>query len=133
PNAPVCKLLDPHRMTPALKLVEEYAVLIALLVVGCKLLVTWVNDSGCHFAACYGPREGGRCGALDFNVARLGYAWFERPPALTWEIESLLIHEFGHHRSSNHLSDAYFDALTEYGAKLSVLKLKEPQLFRRFR
>ena len=58
---------------------------------------------------------------------------FERPAALTWEIESLLLHEFGHYRASNHLSDEYFDALTEYGAKLSVLKLRQPDLFAKFR
>jgi hypothetical protein len=133
PNAPVRKLLDPKRITPALRLVEEYAVLIARRVVGCDLTVTWVNDLACKFVACYGPRCGQRQGALDFNVARLGYGWFERPPALTWEIESLLIHEFGHHASDNHLSDEYFDGLTEFGAKLSVLKLREPELFAKYR
>lgn len=132
PNAPVRKLLDPKRLTPAMKLVEEYAALVAERVVGCRLAVTWVNDMNCHFDACYGPRGAGR-GALDLNVARLGFAWFERPAALTWEIESLLIHEFGHHKGENHLSDEFFDALTEYGAKLSVLKLREPELFSKFR
>ena len=132
PDAPVRKLLDPKKLTPAMKLVEEYAVLIAQHVVGSAISVTWVNDMECYFSACYGPR-GSKGGALDFNVARLGYGWFDRPPATTWEIESLLLHEFGHHKASNHLSDAYFDALTEFGAKLSVLKLRQPELFEKFR
>jgi hypothetical protein len=132
PNGPPRKLLDPKRLTPAMKLVQEYAGFVAKHVVGCEITVTWVNDMDCYFLACYG-RRGSNGGALDFNVARLGYAWFERPPAMTWEIESLLIHEFGHRKASNHLSEEYYDALTEYGAKLSVLKLRQPELFHRFK
>ena len=126
PNPP--KPLDPKELTPAMKLVEEYAVLIALHVLGSDITVDWVNDPACNSAAHYGPR-GGNAGALTLNVARLWQGWFERPPATTWEIESLLIHGF----ASNHLNEANPDALTEYGVKLSVLKLRQPELFARFR
>jgi hypothetical protein len=131
-RGPEVRLLDSKRLTPAMKLVEEYATLVAWKVIGCKLTVKWVNDMRVNFNACYGSRGSGQ-GTLDLNVARLGFKWFNRPPATTWEIESLLIHEFGHHKANNHLSDDYFDALTEYGAKLSVLKLCQPELFDKFR
>ena len=41
PNAPVRKSLDPKKLTPAMKLVEEYAVLIAKHVVGADIKVAW--------------------------------------------------------------------------------------------
>jgi TPR repeat protein len=131
-NAQVKTSLDANELTPAMKLVEQYAVLVAKQVVGSDITVAWVNDVDCPFSVRYGPR-GSSAGAFDFNVARLGHGWFDRPPATTWEIESLLLHEFGRHRASNHLSEAYCDALAEYGARLSALKLQQPELFAKFR
>jgi hypothetical protein len=127
-HAPRAKPLGRKKLTPAMKLVEKYAVLVARHVLGSEITVHWVNDTDRTFSARYRPRSG-HAGALTFNVARLGGGWFERPPATTWEVESLLLHEF----ASNHPSGVQRDTLAEYGAKLSVLKLREPELFAMFR
>ena len=54
-----------------------------------------------NFAACYGT------GRLDFNLLRLGHRWFEQ--GATEEVDRLLIHEFGHQFSGDHLSEEYHE------------------------
>ena len=41
----------------------------------------------------------------------------------------LLIHEFGHEYSGDHLSDKYHDALTSLAAKGMILALSHPEVF----
>jgi hypothetical protein len=75
-----------------------------------------------EFSACYGPRSG-----LVFNIKRLGKAWFDRVEEA--ELDALLIHEFGHHFSLDHLSEEYYKALCKLGANLKRLAL-EKKLYR---
>ena len=56
-----------------------------------------------NFVACYGS------GRLDFNLMRLGHKWFEQ--GTNEEVDTLLIHEFGHQYSADHLSEEYHGAL----------------------
>ena len=64
--------------------------------------VLMVNTAN-NFRACYGRRR------LDLNLQHLGYRWFEQ--GVTEEVDELLIHEFGHQYSGDHLSEEYHDAL----------------------
>ena len=66
-------------------------------------------------------------GVLSFNVGRLGKNWFSGP--LRAEQLDLVIHEFGHHFESNHLSKRYNDALTRLGAATTMLALASPPSF----
>ena len=59
--------------------------------------VTTTKDDRTAFVACYGS------GRLHFNLFRLGHKWFEQ--GLTEEVDRLLIHEFGHQYSGDHLSE----------------------------
>ncbi len=72
-------------------------------------------------SATYGPGE------LTFNLGRLGHAWFDKGPRPA--VDELLIHEFGHHYTTDHLSEQYHDAICRLGAKLVVLALGEPGFF----
>jgi hypothetical protein len=45
-------------------------------------------------------------------------------------VNDLLIHEFGHEYSGDHLSSSYHDALTRLGAKMTELALTDPALFK---
>jgi hypothetical protein len=74
--------------------------------------------------ACYGD------GKLDFNLFRLGHKWFQQ--GITEEVDQLLIHEFGHHFSGDHLSEEYHDGLCRLGAGLKALAMKKPEAFRQF-
>ena len=62
------------------------------------------------------------------NVARLGYKWFEE--GMSIEVNSLLIHEFGHEDCSDHLSSAYHAALIRLAAQAIALALEQPDAFR---
>lgn len=107
---------------------EAYAKLVArkCLRIDGALKVEFAEALTGSVVAAYGNGLGGR--RLIFSVGRLGVEWFDRPPATTWEIERLLIHELGHERGT-HLEADYDDALCEIGARLSCLKATNPELF----
>jgi hypothetical protein len=69
-------------------------------------------------------------GHLVFNYDRLGKDYFNQ--GVCEAINDLLIHEFGHEYEGNHLSDAYYKALTKLGAKLWALAMHEPEFFKSF-
>jgi len=58
-------------------------------------------------------------GELVFNKFRLGTNWFEQD--ITEDVVRLLIHEFAHDASGDHLSSEYHEALCRIGAKLYAL------------
>jgi hypothetical protein len=96
------------------------------------LAVTWVNDVECDWGMCCG-RASDRHASLQINVGMLGTTWFNGSPAIRWEVDDLLLDEFGHFREGNHLSENYYKTLREFGAKIGVLKLTRPELFEGFR
>ena len=89
---------------------------------GVTLVVSVVRTTN-NFVACYGA------GRLDFNLFRLGHQWFEQ--GVTEDVDRLLIHEFGHQYSGDHLSEDYHQALCQLGAKLKRLALDKPEVMRR--
>ena len=88
-----------------------------------SLVVSVVHTTN-SFAACYG---GGR---LTFNLLRLGHRWFEQ--GASEDVDALLIHEFGHEYSGDHLSSDYHEALCKLGAGLKKLALERPEAMRLF-
>jgi hypothetical protein len=92
---------------------------------GVTVSVQLANDPGWHFNGAYG-----KGGALTVNVAALGYGWFDGVVnGNLVKINDFLIHEFGHQYCGNHLDEAYYDALTDLGARLTQLALEKPELF----
>jgi hypothetical protein len=87
------------------------------------LKVQIFNNPTVSAIATYGSRT------ISFNVGRLGEEWFEGPLEV---INTLIIHEFAHEKSGNHLSEAYYDALTEIGAKMTTVALERPEIFHPF-
>lgn len=60
----------------------------------------------------------------------LEYGWFEH--GANEEVDRLLIHEFGHQYSGDHLSEEYHEALCRLGAGLKRLALKKPESVKQF-
>jgi hypothetical protein len=98
--------------------VEQHAMAIAREVLKREISVTFANDAAWPFSATYGP------GRLTFNVGRLGRKWFSLARNRKG-INALLIHEFGHEYSSDHLSEDYHDALCRIGADLVEMAAKQ--------
>ena len=90
---------------------------------GVSLAVSVVHTTN-NFVACYGSRR------LDFNLLRLGHRWFEQ--GASEDVDALLIHEFGHEYSGDHLSGDYHEALCKLGAGLKKLALERPEAMRSF-
>ena len=63
---------------------------------------------------------------LTFNVSRLN-GFFNEP--LHHRTLDLILHELGH-EAGHHIEESYHKLITELGAKLTMLALKEPDFFR---
>lgn len=90
--------------------VAEYAKKLARLLLDTEIDVTFCKQPS-YEAACWGSR------LLRFNVHNLGgNRWFDLENNRE-RIDDLIIHEFGHHYESNHLSEKYNDALSGLAAR----------------
>lgn len=123
PNADPVNVISEDKWTDSIKNVVAYARFLAKELMGVQLKVAIVHTTN-NFAACYGN------GRLDFNLLRLGHKWFDQ--GATEEVDRLLIHEFGHEYSGDHLSEDYHDALCRLGAGLKRLALEKPEELKQF-
>jgi hypothetical protein len=123
PNAPPVDAIPKENWTDGMKNVAAYSVFLGQELMGVKIIVHFVNTQS-QFVACYGKCQ------VHFNVHHLGYKWFDQGPTET--VDRLLIHEFGHQYSSDHLSEAYHEALCRLGAGLKRLALETPEALRQF-
>lgn len=120
-NAPTEKVVPPEQWTAAIHNIVEYAKFLAKELMNVTLAVK-VTQTPNNFLACYGH------GQLTFNLQRLSHRWFEQ--GLNEDVDELLIHEFGHEYSGDHLSDKYHAALCRLGALLKRLALQWPERFK---
>jgi hypothetical protein len=123
PNAKPVDVIPEEKWTDAMKNIASYARFLGEELMGVKLVVSVVCTTN-NFSACYGA------GRLDFNLLRLGHSWFEQ--GVTEDVDCLLIHEFGHQYSGDHLSAEYHEALCRLGARLKRLALEKPEALRQF-
>jgi len=123
PDGEKLDLIPLDRYTEGMKRIAQYAKEIAVRLIGCEIQVDMVSKATWPYSATYGP------GHLTFNVGRLGRLWFEAGPNTA--VDRLLIHELGHHFSSDHLSEEYHDALCKLGARMTLLAISEPEFFKK--
>jgi hypothetical protein len=119
PNAPEAREFEEDELTDGMREVRDYAASLGKSLMNATISVRFLDNianEGQTFRAAYGGRE------LCFNVGNLGKKWFANSGAVgTTELDALLIHEFGHHYESNHLSSDYHRALCRLGAKLKAV------------
>jgi hypothetical protein len=100
--------------TDNMRAVRAYAKELGQLLLGVNVTVQFCEQPS-REAACWGMQT------LSFNVRNLGGdKWFDLANNRL-AIDDLIIHEFGHHYASNHLSEAYNDALSRLAAKAMSL------------
>jgi hypothetical protein len=92
-----------------MRAVEVYAKQLAQVLLGIEIDVEF-GEQPSREVASWGSRR------LQFNVKNLGKRWFDLDKNRE-AIDDLIIHEFGHHYSANHLSEEYYHALSRLGAK----------------
>jgi len=123
PNAPPVNVIPPEKWTEGMKNVVAYARFLGEELMGVQPVVR-VVDTPNNFGACYGGCR------LDLNLRHLGHRWFEQ--GATEGVDRLLIHEFGHQYSGDHLSAEYHEALCHLGARIKRLALEKPEAIRQF-
>lgn len=123
PDGEKLDIIPLEEYTDGMKRISQYSKEVALRLLGCDIQVDMVSKATWPYSATYGP------GHLTFNVGRLGYIWFSNGPCDL--VDRLLIHEFGHHYSSDHLSEQYHDALCKLAARLVQLAINEPGFFKK--
>lgn len=123
PSARPVDFIPEGEWTEGMKNIAAYARFLADELMGVQVVVSVARTTN-NFAACYGGQR------LDFNLFRLGHKWFDQ--GVTEDVDRLLIHEFGHQYSGDHLSEDYHEALCRLGARLKRLALEKPQALRQF-
>lgn len=131
PDAPVRKQLEEEDWTDGIRRIVSLTVALADELLHVRLQVMIVNDPLARdFSATYGGQ--GKSGAVfEYNLRTLGYRFFEKQPD-DEELLGLIIHEFGHEMSGDHLSSVYHKALCTLGARLARLLRRHPNFFSRF-
>lgn len=116
------KLMDPEHWPEGVKVVAEYAQMLADRLLGETIRVRVVSDIKWPFAATYG--KGSPAPTLTLNYGRLGHKWFAA--GRTEAVDALLLHELAHHRVADHLNEEFADEIGRLGAKLAQLALDDP-------
>jgi len=126
PDGEIQKTLPEDKWTPGIKKVAAYAKFVAKHILSVDIRVRIVNDIKWSFDATFGPS-----GELTMNLGRLGHAWFDAPVWST--VDELFIHEFSHHRVSDHLSSAFHDECCRLGAALVNVVIFFPEKMQELR
>jgi hypothetical protein len=124
PDGQELNVIEEKDWTPGMRLIAEYAQDLGQELLGMRPSVLIANNITWPVGATFGPS-----GQLTLNLGRLGHKWFDS--GIIPEVNQLLIHEFGHFYSLDHLSSEYHEALCELGARLTALALANPEFFRR--
>lgn len=127
------KIIDASKWTPGMKLIHEYTVGLGRLLMDRNISVEFVHVDkfpNKRWIACYGRGHLGGTSKFQYNIYTLGYKWFEH--GVNADVDALIIHEFGHQYESNHLSEKYYDALCELGAKLKAAVMEDIEWFKRY-
>jgi hypothetical protein len=100
---------QPAQITDKMKAVALYAKNMATVLLEVEIDVEFGEQASREVASWASRR-------LQFNVKNLGKRWFDLTNNRL-AIDDLIIHEFGHHYETNHLSEGYYNALSRLAAK----------------
>jgi hypothetical protein len=123
PDGDTLTLIPRAQWTIGMERVATFAINIARELLDKKIIVQIAHEPEWPVQAVFGKSS-----ALVFNKATLSPDFFDG--GITEAVLDLLIHEFGHHWTIDHLSREYYDALTRLGARMTLLALDKPELFR---
>jgi hypothetical protein len=122
-NGKPLNLIIEAAWTDGMRRIAGYVRAVARELLGHDIMVRIANEFNWPFGATYGGAD------LTLNLARLGRTWFDRS-CRDAEVNELLIHEFGHEHAIDHLSSEYHRAVCLLGAKLMVLALEKPEIWK---
>jgi len=109
--------------TPGMHKVAEFISKVGQALIGHEVIVRIVRDPHNRFGGWYGSR------VLTINLQVMGHKFFDEFPSNVERVLSFVIHELAHEYAPNHLSDEYYRALSDLGAKCVMLALANSRLF----
>lgn len=121
----IAPLLGRDKWTDGMVDVVQYTKDLAYKLMGIDLSVYLLDGVG--YDAIYERRDD-NAASLTYYVKSLGVEWFDLKNP---DVDRLIIHEFGHQISGNHLSTEYHEALCKIGADMKQLALTDPDFFNR--
>lgn len=124
PGGKPLKVLAPEKWSDDVRAFVEKTKRLARVLMNVEVDVEIANDPTWPFGATWGASKGGRA-HMYINRGRLGESWFALMGAKQID---LVIHEFGHEYSDNHLSEDYYHALTKLAGLLAVAVKANPTL-----
>jgi len=122
-------VIDPSDWTEEQRNAIAYIKHLHRELIGCDVDVMIVRNVR-NFAACYSRDRDVLCSSLDLSLQVLGHKFFRNVGYgnLTY-CNELMIHEFAHYFSGDHLSSEYHKACCKLGAKLADLAIEKPEIF----
>lgn len=117
-----------EKYTDGMREIVYYTIDLAKEILNIELAVEVVNQPSARALAWYG-RTSDQIGSFTFNVGALRYSWFQN--GINNAVNELIIHELGHHYSSDHRSEDYWEGLCLIGARMVNLALANPSFFQR--
>jgi hypothetical protein len=115
------KSIPEEKWTPGMRDIYERTIELASELIGTDIIVRFINEIKYPKSANYGGRT------LTYNIGDLGYKWFDN--GMTEKVLSLIIHELAHEYESNHLSDKFYFACCDLGARAAMVAVRKPRLF----
>lgn len=116
-------LLPQEKWTDGMRKVEMFLQCLHRRLIGGKFAVRINTDKNVGWSANYGS------GVYTISLVRCGHRFFNEFPNNMVKVIDQAIHEFAHHYESNHLSERYYEALSDLGARTTMLALKESEIF----
>lgn len=111
------ELIPREKWNKQMNQLAVYSNMVAYYLLNVALIIRFADDSGWSTVACYGDET------LTINLAKFSACSSRRA------INELLLHEFAHHKVSDHLSRDFYDEIARLGASLVELALSKPELF----
>jgi Bacterial dnaA protein helix-turn-helix len=100
---------------PEYELFYDWVARLGTLLLGHPVSTRFVKESGVYWRATFGGLS------MALNVSKLGPLWWSKKE----DMLALVLHEFGHHYSGDHLSEDYHRALCALGANLAIRGVPE--------
>jgi hypothetical protein len=125
PGGAPLKLVPVEEWSADMHKFRDFALDFASQVAHISAHVEFTRDRGWRFNAAY-TKTGPISGTIVFNLGLLTNGFLTGP---IHEKCRLLIHELGHHKASNHLSEEYHEAICQIGAIAISIAIARPSLF----
>jgi hypothetical protein len=128
------EFIDPSDWTAAMQAYAKFVETIAPRLIDLPVTVRYIDDEDVFIQGCFEKEKGS--GRAKRNVKRnfgkmtVNLAYHD--PTSSRDNYFLLLHELAHNKlySNDHLARIFYDEVTELGAKMAILALAEPKLFR---